>query len=296
MEIEILTANNKKTLVTKLSNLKATATISEIKKEIAKKQSNLYVERQALKLDLKGKALKDNDTLSSLGVSGGGQLFIKDLGPQLGWNTVFLAEYSGPLVVYLWLYTRPALVYGQAAAGMPISNVVHIAAACWAFHYVKRLLETVFVHRFSHSTMPIRNLFKNCTYYWGFAAYVAYYVNHPLYTTPYLGNLQIYAGLAAFIFCEFGNLSIHLAFKNLRPAGSKVRKIPMPSGNPFTFLFKFVSCPNYTYEAGAWAAFTFMTQCLAAGLFTLAGAYQMAVWAFGKASKLQERIFELPSQ
>lgn len=32
--------------------------------------------------------------------------------------------------------------------------------------------------------MPIRNLFKNCSYYYGFAAYVAYFVNHPAYTPP----------------------------------------------------------------------------------------------------------------
>jgi hypothetical protein len=32
--------------------------------------------------------------------------------------------------------------------------------------------------------MPIFNLFKNCSYYYGFAAYVAYFVNHPQYTTP----------------------------------------------------------------------------------------------------------------
>ena len=41
--------------------------------------------------------------------------------------------------------------------------IIHsIAMACWSFHYIKRLLETVLVHRFSHNTMPIRNLFKVC--------------------------------------------------------------------------------------------------------------------------------------
>lgn len=72
-----------------------------------------------------------------------------------------------------------------------------IAAACWTTHYAKRLLETVFVHRFSHSTMPIMNLFKNCAYYWGFTAYVAYHVSHPLYTSP--SSLQVYTGLAGFL-------------------------------------------------------------------------------------------------
>jgi len=38
--------------------------------------------------------------------------------------------------------------------------------------------------RFGHETMPIKNLFKNCSYYYGFAAYVAYFVNHPKYTAP----------------------------------------------------------------------------------------------------------------
>lgn len=31
-------------------------------------------------------------------------------------------------------------------------------------------------------------------------------------------------------------------------AGPKGRRFPMPNKNPFTWLFFFVSCPNYTYE------------------------------------------------
>ena len=62
--------------------------------------------------------------------------------------------------------------------------------------------------------------------------------------------------------CELGNFSIHWALRNLRPAGSKERKIPRPTMDPLTLLFDRVSCPNYTYEVGGWIAFTFMTQCI----------------------------------
>jgi len=220
-------------------------------------------------------------------------LYFKDLGPQVAWRTVFLVEYLGPLVCYLVTYFRPSLIYG-ALATRPVHPVVHIAAACHTFHYAKRLLETIFVHRFSHSTMPILNLFKNSSYYWGFAFVMGYYVNHPLYTAPYFGNLQIYGALAGFILAELGNFSIHIALRNLRPAGSKERKIPYPSWNPFTILFNFVSCPNYSYEVAAWGCFTVLTQCLPAGLFALAGAGQMTLWALGKHRNYKKEFSNYP--
>ncbi|KAF2347488.1 3-oxo-5-alpha-steroid 4-dehydrogenase C-terminal, partial [Trinorchestia longiramus] len=190
----------------------------------------------------------------------GTTIYIKDLGPQIGWTTVFLAEYAGPLIIYAWIYTRPWLFYGDGAALKPYSLCTNIAMGCYTVHYVKRLLETLFVHRFSHGTMPIFNLFKNCSYYWGFTAYVAYHVNHPLFTPP--SALQTNIALAAFVVCELGNFSAHWTLRQLRPPGSKVRRIPYPDSNPLTGLFSLVSCPNYTYETGAWLSFTVMTQCL----------------------------------
>jgi very-long-chain enoyl-CoA reductase len=109
--------------------------------------------------------------------------------------------------------------------------VVKYAVYCHSAHYLKRILETLFVHRFSHSTMPLSNLFKNCSYYWGFAAFMAYYINHPLYTEPAAGNFQVMFGLFAFILCEAGNFSIHVLLKNLRPEGSTERKVPLVRKN-----------------------------------------------------------------
>lgn len=76
----------------------------------------LHPNRQALRLDVKGKTLKDSDSIESLNLRNGSKLYVKDLGPQIGWSTVFLAEYAGPLLVYLWIYQRPWLFFGEATA------------------------------------------------------------------------------------------------------------------------------------------------------------------------------------
>jgi len=206
---------------------------------------------------------------------------------------VFLTEYAGPLLVYWLFYLRPSFIYGaqKLSAHHPVVNT---ALICWSVHYAKRLLETIFVHRFSHQTMPLRNLFKNCSYYWGFAAFVAYFTNHPLYTPPAWGQQQFLGGLALFAICELGNLSIHVALRDLRPAGSKERRIPYATSNPFTWLFAYVSCPNYTYETGAWLGFTIMTQSVPAAVFMLAGFVQMAIWAKGKHRQYLKEFKEYP--
>jgi len=294
MDIEIVHARSNKPLVS-INDQVGANTVGDVKKVISSKKAKYRdVNRQELRLEPKGKALKDDQTLSSLGLNTGALLYFKDRGLQIGWITVFLCEYAGPLFVYLWFYRRPWLAYGEGVVAESSEQVVHIAAACWSFHYAKRILETLFVHRFSNATMPVMNLFKNCSYYWGFAAYIGYHVNHPLYTAPSVN--KIYGGLAAFALCELGNFSIHVLLRNLRPAGSKVRKIPYPSWNPLTWLFNFVSCPNYTYEVGAWISFAVMTQCLPVGLFTLAGGYQMAVWALGKHRNYKKEFKEYPNR
>uniref|UniRef100_A0A1L8DYD0 very-long-chain enoyl-CoA reductase n=1 Tax=Nyssomyia neivai TaxID=330878 RepID=A0A1L8DYD0_9DIPT len=290
MEVEILLAHNSK-LVTKCQ-LQPNSTVAEVKRQVYSAKKSLSVDRQAIRLAEKGKSLRDSDTMASLNIHDGSKLFVKDLGPQIGWTTVFLAEYAGPLAVYLWIYQRPWLFYGDAS--VPIHPTVHIAAACWTFHYTKRLLETIFVHRFSHSTMPLRNLFKNCSYYWMFTAFVAYHVNHPFFTSPC--TIQVYAGLIGFVICELGNFSIHMNLRNLRPPGTTIRKIPHADDNPLTALFNLVSCPNYTYEILSWLFFSLMTQCIPSLVFTVAGMYQMTMWALGKHRNYKKEFKDYPRE
>lgn len=266
-----------------LDKVEPQATISEIKTLFTKTHPQWYPARQSLRLDPKGKSLKDEDVLQKLPVGTTATLYFRDLGAQISWVTVFLTEYAGPLFIYLLFYFRVPFIYGRKYDFTSSRHtVVHLACMCHSFHYIKRLLETLFVHRFSHGTMPLRNIFKNCTYYWGFAAWMAYYINHPLYTPPTYGVQQVKLALAVFVICQLGNFSIHMALRDLRPAGSKTRKIPYPTKNPFTWLFLLVSCPNYTYEVGSWIGFAILTQCVPVALFSLVGFTQMTIWAKGK--------------
>ena len=63
-------------------------------------------------------------------------LYFKDRGLQIGWSTVFMAEYAGPLAVYLWLYTRPWLFYGELPA-----DVGYKLAARYEFSILKYTMQ-----------------------------------------------------------------------------------------------------------------------------------------------------------
>ncbi|XP_064904368.1 very-long-chain enoyl-CoA reductase-like [Columba livia] len=183
-EVEILDARTREKLCF-LDKVEPNATVAEIKSLFNKAYPQWYPARQSLRLDPKGRSLRDEDVLQTLPVGTTATFYFRDLGAQISWVTVFLTEYAGPLLIYLLFYFRVPFLYGpRYDFTASRHHVVHLACACHSFHYVKRLLETLFVHRFSHGTMPLRNIFKNCTYYWGFAAWMAYYINHPLYTPP----------------------------------------------------------------------------------------------------------------
>uniref|UniRef100_A0A8D1GZI5 Very-long-chain enoyl-CoA reductase n=2 Tax=Sus scrofa TaxID=9823 RepID=A0A8D1GZI5_PIG len=265
-EVEILDAKTREKLCF-LDKVEPQATIAEIKNLFTKSHPQWYPARQSLRLDPKGKSLKDEDVLQKLPVGTTATLYFRDLGAQISWVTVFLTEYAGPLFIYLLFYFRVPFIYGHKYDFTSSRHtVVHLACICHSFHYIKRLLETLFVHRFSHGTMPLRNIFK---------AFLSA-------SSSAYGAQQVKLALAIFVICQLGNFSIHMALRDLRPAGSKTRKIPYPTKNPFTWLFLLVSCPNYTYEVGSWIGFAIMTQCLPVALFSLVGFTQMTIWAKGK--------------
>ncbi|GAB9468983.1 3-oxo-5-alpha-steroid 4-dehydrogenase [Globisporangium polare] len=256
------------------------ATVGELKLAF-EKATRISRHRQAFKLpSATGGALvalaDDAKPLASYGVKSSSELQFKDLGPQIGYRTVFVAEYLGPLLFVLFYATRPAFLYGADAASKPFDHTAWLGVVAWSVHFLKRELETFFVHRFSRPTMPLFNLFKNCAYYWSFGAVVGYPLAHPDYQGP-TSQLQVQIGLALFAVSEFLNFCVHVQLRNMRPAeGSKAR--PIPKGP----LFALVSCPNYTFEVLGWVGFSLFTQIFFSYVFTLVGFLQMADWALKK--------------
>lgn len=48
--------------------------------------------------------------------------------------------------------------------------------------FIFMITSHVLLHPYTYIYIFIFFYFQNCSYYWGFAAFVSYFVNHPLYT------------------------------------------------------------------------------------------------------------------
>ncbi|XP_055153445.1 trans-2,3-enoyl-CoA reductase-like isoform X3 [Symphalangus syndactylus] len=269
------------------------STIHDVKQKFHKTCPKWYPSRVGLQLECGGPFLKDYVTIQSIAASSIVTLYATDLGQQVSWTTVFLAEYTGPLLIYLLFYLRIPCIYdGKQSARRLRHPVVHLACFCHCIHYIRYLLETLFVHKVSAGHTPLKNLIMSCAFYWGFTSWIAYYINHPLYTPPSFGNRQITVSAINFLaevyhtenvenvlqICEAGNHFINVMLSHPSHTGSNAC-FPSPNYNPFTWMFFLVSCPNYTYEIGSWISFTVMTQTLPVGIFTLLMSIQMSLWA-----------------
>eukprot|EP00162_Nutomonas_longa_P017657 comp24285_c0_seq1/m.60074 comp24285_c0_seq1/g.60074 ORF comp24285_c0_seq1/g.60074 comp24285_c0_seq1/m.60074 type:complete len:146 (+) comp24285_c0_seq1:1-438(+) len=134
--------------------------------------------------------------------------------------------------------------------------------------------------------MPLLNLFKNCWYYWFFGGSMGYVINNPKFTET---SLEVaYVGLAIFTLAELGNFYVHVSLRNLRPPGSKERKIP------YGWPFALVSCPNYTFEVIAWIGFNVLAFSVIGVAFCIVGFLQMTVWALGKHRNYRKEFSNYP--
>eukprot|EP00246_Nothoceros_aenigmaticus_P014590 TRINITY_DN5651_c0_g1_i1.p1 TRINITY_DN5651_c0_g1~~TRINITY_DN5651_c0_g1_i1.p1 ORF type:complete len:289 (+),score=33.56 TRINITY_DN5651_c0_g1_i1:190-1056(+) len=263
-------------------------TVEQLKELIYKRTQKFYPSRQRLTLPLGANQTRptvlEGDKRVQEYFSGQGDktVVFKDLGPQVSYQTLFILEYLGPLVLYPLFYYFPRI---YSFFGLPSETKKHpvqtYALISWTVHYAKRILETVFVHRFSHATSPVMNVFRNCAYYWGFGVLIAYYLNHPLYTS--VPDSQMYLGFGIAIVAQLANFHSHLILKNLRSkSGTGGYQIP------YGFLFNYITCANYFTEIVQWLGFNIATQTAAGYFFLTAATYIMTVWAIQKHKRLRK--------
>lgn len=286
-----------------INNITKETTVDDIKQVFAQKYPKYYPDRQYYTIGLDSKSrvsLKANDLLSAYNqqLHDNQQIiYFKDLGAQISWKTVFHVEYFGPILIHTINYFLPSLFYSASTFHHTTTNPIWyqyhpiqtIMYLCIVLHFVKRELETHYVHRFSNSTMPLVNIFKNSIHYWLFSGlFISYYLYHPQYTPStiiqtYLLDTQIFKPIilysviiGLYVTAESGNLACHIILRDLRPAGSTKRGIP--HGN----LFELCSCANYTWELLIWLIIAISIQCVTGYIFLLISFAQISQWALKK--------------
>jgi very-long-chain enoyl-CoA reductase len=147
-------------------------------------------------------------------------------------------------------------------------------------HFVKREYETLYIHKFSLNTMPIRNIFRNSAHYWIFSGFnIAYWTYSPTsyaaLESPTIDHINI-VGLILYVFGEASNLYTHITLSNLRSPGGTERGIPKGYG------FDLVTCPNYLFEMISWFGVLLVTKSLSTVLFMIFAWVQMQEWAIKK--------------
>jgi very-long-chain enoyl-CoA reductase len=229
------------------------------------------------------------------------------IGPQISWRTCYLIEYAGPIFIHLSALVLRPYIYKGVSKSDSMSTIQTLSLGMYVLHYLKREFETAFVHKFSSSTMPFRNVFKNSFHYWILGGVnVAYWVYAPnaiaakSLSDPSTSAPTVYLGFALWVFGEVSNLYTHIVLSNLRSSGGTERGIPKGFG------FNWVTCPvrvitrpgihsanklqNYLFEIISMIGLSLVTGSLSQAIFTVAGWYQMQEWAQGKEKRYRQEF------
>lgn len=211
-------------------------------------------------------------------------------GPQISWRTVYLVEYLGPTLCHpLFYFLRPHLAkidpfLYKGADKVPLTLVQNICFWMLFLHFVKRELETAFLHKFSANTMPAFNIVKNSAYYWlsaGLLAAAFIYSPKSYAARSELGLLD-YIGIAMYVLGELANFVVHKHLAGLRRPGTTEKGIPSCIGSSL------VTCPNYMFEIIAWIGMVIVSREWSVALSIAIGTSYMMSWSRDKEKALRQ--------
>ncbi|XP_024990361.1 very-long-chain enoyl-CoA reductase-like [Cynara cardunculus var. scolymus] len=128
-------------------------------------------------------------------------------------------------------------------------------------HFFKRVVEVLFVHKYSGSMALESAIIVPLSYAFSTATMIYTQILSRDVPEPLL-DLK-YVGVGLFIIGEIGNFYHHWLLANLRKKGDKEYKIPKGG------LFDLVICPHYLFEILAYVGIASISQTLYAFSFTL---------------------------
>jgi len=204
--------------------------------------------------------------------------YLKDIGPQINYRLVYVLEYLGPLLISLLFIIRYMIIFRINNPDRRYQIHIFVYFFMAFFHYTKRILESLHVHIFSRTTMPLKNLFKNCAYYWGIFGILCGYSLFDPYSKD-LSFLKIprYTFVLFFFIAESKNLKTHLLLREIKVKGKGKKNMP-----PKAEGFQLVTCANYMWEFFAWLSFSIFSLNIFVFFFTVCGFLQMRQWALKK--------------
>ena len=209
--------------------------------------------------------------------------YVKDIGPQINYRLVYILEYLGPLLFTLLFFIRYTFIFKKNNPDKNFQTHVILYFFMAFFHYTKRIAESLFVHIFSRSTMPLTNLFKNCAYYWGiFGILCGYTLFNPYGKDITFLKFPRYLMVAFFFSAEMYNLKTHIILRDIKIKGKGKKYMP-----PRTDGFELVTCANYMYEFFAWVCFSAFSLNIFVIFFTICGFLQMKQWALKKHAEMR---------
>ncbi|KAJ9138698.1 Very-long-chain enoyl-CoA reductase [Pleurostoma richardsiae] len=267
------------------------ATVEDAKKIIARAAGVKDYNRIGLFYPSTKKIIKDRKALISNeeDVVSNGEILVQDLGAQMAWRTVYMVEYAGPILFHcLFIAIRPYLAnvdpyFYKGADKTPLTTIQWLCFWLFQAHFVKRELETVFVHKFAANTMPAWMIFRNSFFYWAFAGLLSgFFIYSPKSPAARseLTPLDL-IGLGLYVYGEVCNAIVHLHLASLRSRGGTEKGIPTCIGSSL------VTCPNYMFEVISWVGIILISREWAVVVFIATGTFYMAGWSRDKEKALR---------
>jgi very-long-chain enoyl-CoA reductase len=151
-----------------------------------------------------------------------------------------ISSKDGMTIIYLPAFVASGIILSLGTTGiLPVSP--SLAGIFVNIHFIKRLLEVLFLHKYSGKVS--KQISSGIGIYYMLISILICCV-----ATSSPGTNSMIAGSALFTTGLFGNLYHHLKLAQLRKDSSPGAKYVAPKGG----LFKYVAAPHYFFELICW--------------------------------------------